>query len=231
MVAHSAAAARPLSQAQLEKKESFADASQSGYRLGLDEGGASMAGDSAGPPSREVRAVRGRAPSALVFAPPENQKLRFLMHGFIDLYKKHVEAPYTFLLKAPNPDAAAVRWSAFCHGLKELNTYLETNASRDGPLFLGDEPCMVEAAIAPALFRMVAVLVRGEIARLRAQLQVYVGHRTLNWQARADPCLTFPHTPCLSLFPPPSPRCGTCPFSWRARRCSSRGCWPSQPRC
>ena len=53
-----------------------------------------------------------------------------------------------------------MRWGAFCYGLKELNAYLEANASHTGPLFCGDEPCMVEAAIAPALFRMIAVLVR-----------------------------------------------------------------------
>ena len=172
MMSHAAKAVVPSHPGSIPRNWSFSDSAQShtSERLILldqtiSEGGGDddcslSPGGSAGP-SITSRQATGGSVSARIFCPPENLKMRILMHGFIDLYKKHVEAPYTLLLKAPNADTAAVRWGAFCFGLKELNTYLEANASRTGPLFWGDEPCMVEAAIAPALFRMIAVLVRG----------------------------------------------------------------------
>ena len=72
------------------------------------------------------------------------------------------EEPYTRLLRAGDADEASSEWDAFCAGMRLLNAYLEENASRGGPLFLGHEPSLAEAATAPALFRMIATVRGGE---------------------------------------------------------------------
>ena len=113
MLAHSAKAAVPVS---VIKSRGMSD-SASGLtcdRLSADptisEGGeddnddapATPSGGSAGPSITSRQASGGGTVSARIFCPPENLKTRVLMHGFIDLYKKRVEAPYTLLLKVPS---------------------------------------------------------------------------------------------------------------------------------
>ena len=102
-----------------------------------------------------------RRTSAHIFFSPEDPELRKRLHGFVDLFKR-AEDSFTLLLKAGDADEASSQWDAFCAGLRLLNAYLEENASRDGPLFLGREPSLAEAATAPALFRMIATVRGGE---------------------------------------------------------------------
>ena len=100
----------------------------------------------------------GRTASVRVFLSPENARVRVQLHGFIDAFKHRVEEPYTELMKATGPEAAAASWEAVCAGLATLDQYLNLLASPEGPFFLGDEPSLAEAATAPALFRMMATL-------------------------------------------------------------------------
>ena len=46
-------------------------------------------------------------------------------------------------------------------GLRDIDAYLVAHGSDEGPLFLGNEPSLAEAATAPMLFRMIAT-VRGD---------------------------------------------------------------------
>ena len=172
------AVAEALPRSILGEKGSFSDSAHTRSLPGSSSGGgnntsslSATSSDDAGPgdtapspSSPGSRLVQGGVPSARVFCAPENLRLRILMHGFIDIFKKHVEAPYTLLLKAPNPEKATSNWDACCSGLKELDDYLKLHGAEQtaaaGAFFLGDEPCMVEAATAPSLFRMIANLVR-----------------------------------------------------------------------
>ena len=78
------------------------------------------------------------------------------------LFSPQVERPYQRLLQAADANAAGDEWSAFRLGLQDMDAYLITHGSTDGPYFTGREPSLAEAATAPALFRMVATLVRGQ---------------------------------------------------------------------
>ena len=96
--------------------------------------------------------------SARVFLSPENLRTRVQLHGYLDAFKARVEDPYTRCMRAAGGDDAAAEWGSMCGGLKELDAYLVSYASRAGPFFLGHEPSLAEAATAPALFRMLATL-------------------------------------------------------------------------
>ena len=96
--------------------------------------------------------------SARVFFSPTDFILRTHIHTFIDMFKKNVEEPYVKLLQAITADDAAIEWDFICTGFVQMDDFLERYASHDGPYFLGLEPSLAEAAIAPSLYRMYATL-------------------------------------------------------------------------
>ena len=101
------------------------------------------------PQSRNMQLAPHSAPSLLSLPPP------------CPPLSLQVEQPYQRLLQAADADAAGIEWTACCLGLQDLDAYLATHGSKEGPYFQGKEPSLAEAATAPALFRMVATLVRG----------------------------------------------------------------------
>ena len=64
----------------------------------------------------------------------------------------------SYIEDALSADEAAVQWDSVCSGLMEADSYLRVHASQSGPLFLGFEPSLAEAATAPSLFRMIATV-------------------------------------------------------------------------
>ena len=128
--------------------------------LGPPSEGPGTSGDECS--SRSIHKVGDNIASARVFYTPANLRLRLQLDGFVDAFKQQVERPYQRLLQAADADAAGNEWSAFRLGLIDLDAYLATHGSTEGPYFLGREPSLAEAATAPALFRMVATLVRGQ---------------------------------------------------------------------
>ena len=137
--------------------------------LDLDSGpsarsglGAESLGAAGLPPSAAGRQCGNRVfepvPSARIFFLPACEDTRPRLQGFIDAFKSALEAPYQRLLQASNADAVSKQWGALCLGLREMDAYITTHASKEGPFFLGREPSLVEATTAPALFRMVAAL-------------------------------------------------------------------------
>ena len=111
-------------------------------------------------PHATVAATLGAAPPSA-----EELLLRARLHGFVELFRAALEAPYTRLLAAPDADAAAREWDACCTGLRSLDAYLRQHAPAStttgtctdaAPLFLGEAPSLAEAFTAPVLFRMVA---------------------------------------------------------------------------
>ena len=101
--------------------------------------------------------VGEKVPSARVFFMPDDVRTRMRQQGFMDTFKRFEES-YQQLLRAPDADVAALHWEDVFLRLKIVNEYLDEHASRDGPFFMGHEPCIAEAATAPALFRIVANL-------------------------------------------------------------------------
>lgn len=106
----------------------------------------------------QTKAVLGQTPSARIFFLPSDISLRTKIHTFIDMFKKNIEEPYVKLLRADSGDDAAVEWGVMCTGLARMNEYMECHASNTGFLFLGRDPSLAEAAIAPSLYRMCATL-------------------------------------------------------------------------
>ena len=93
-----------------------------------------------------------------------------------------VERPYQRLLQAADADAAASECATVCLGLQDLDAYLVNHGSTEGPYFQGKEPSLAEAATAPALFRMVATLVRGQRGRGKCRGgRAGVGTITSHW--------------------------------------------------
>ena len=79
-------------------------------------------------------------------------------------FLRRVEDPFNRCLQAADAHAAAVEWESICNGLKRVNACLLNMSMSQGAasptsfFFYGGGPTAAEAATAPTLFRMLALL-------------------------------------------------------------------------